>query len=104
MSVSTASSHDSINVPVNVSDIEDFAQVPRDLRVTSHVFRLDASLSKICSHCKVCDGGDHGDGGGDIMEDAVGTRLAVGETDKDQCRHEHCRADSLSWISCEYRE
>ena len=83
------------NVPVDVSNVEDLTKVTCDLRIGSNELRLDCRLSQVRTHSEVGDGCDHGDRGGDVVENTVGARLGERETSKGSGRDEHHRADGL---------
>lgn len=83
------------NTPVYISNIEDLTKVPRDLRIGPNELGFDTRLSQVCTHSEVGDGCDHGDRGGDVVENTVGARLGERETSEGDGRDEHHRADSL---------
>lgn len=67
----------------------------RNLWVAAGELDGDGSLTKVGTHGEVGNSGDHGDGSGNIMEDAMGARLGEGKADKDEGRDGHNGSDSL---------
>jgi len=63
--------------PINVTNIEDLTVQACDLGVAAD--ELDGSWcpANVGGHAEVGDGGDHGDTGGDVVEDTVLARLGV---------------------------
>jgi len=84
-----------LNLPVDVSHIEDLPDAARDLGVGADEFRGDTSLTQISTHGEVGDGGDHGDACGDVMEDAVWPWLGEGEASEGDGGGKHDGADGL---------
>jgi len=64
-------------LPIDVSNVENLTEVSMDLRVAPHELRLDTSLSQIGAHGEVSDGGNHGNGCRDIVEETVGARFGI---------------------------
>lgn len=80
------------NLPVDVSNIEDFAVSTlqaTDLWVVADEFDWDAGLAKVGAHAEVGDGGDQGDTGGDVMEQTMRTRPGEGQAHEDERCHGH---------------
>ena len=70
------------SLPVDVSNVKDLAVTAHqstDLGVTADEFDRDGSLAETGAHGEVCNGGHEGDGGGNVMEDTVTTRLGEGQ-------------------------
>lgn len=66
-------------LPIDVADVEDLAEIARDLGVIrSYEFRLDAGLSQISSHGEISDCSDHGNRSRDVVKDTVRARLGEG--------------------------
>ena len=68
-------------LPVNVANVEDLtvsAHHSTNLGVASDILNNDGREPKIGGHGKVGDGGDQGNGRGDVVEYAVSTRLGEG--------------------------
>ena len=85
-----------MDIPINIADVEDLAEVPRDLWVGSDEFRLDTRLSQVGAHSEIGDSCDHSDRSGDVVEDTVGTGLSEGQASESKGRNKHHRADSLT--------
>ena len=66
-----------------------------DLGVASAELDRDACLPKIGTHGEIGNGGHHGDGRGDVMEDPVATRFGEGKTDEGECADGHNGTDGL---------
>lgn len=64
------------SLPVNVANVEDLTKGAGDLGVGTNEFGANASLSQVGAHGEVGDSGDHSNGGGDVVEEAVCARLA----------------------------
>ena len=62
-------------LPVNVAHIEDGAISAMNARVASRKFDGNGSETEVGTHCEISDRGHHGYQGGDVVKDAVGTRL-----------------------------
>jgi len=82
--------------PVNVADIEDLAVEAGHFGVTSHKLDTDWRPAKVGTHGEVGDGSDHGDGGGDVVEDTVCAALGETHADEDHGGYGHHGSDSLS--------
>ena len=67
--------------PIDVANIKDLAIHAVHFRVASLKLDRDRCLSQIGGHWKVRDRGDQSDGSGDIVEDAMRTRLGEGQSD-----------------------
>ena len=65
------------DTPVDISNVEDFTKIARHLGVAAHELGFDASLPQIGAHGEIRNGSDHGDGGRDVVEDTMRTRLGV---------------------------
>jgi len=79
--------------PINVTDIEDLTVQACDLGVAADELNGSWCPANVGSHAEVGDGGDHGDTGGDVVEDAVLARLGVGETEEGDGGGGHGGAD-----------
>ena len=66
---------DNSYLPVNVAHIEDRAVSAVNARVASRKFDRNGSETEVGTHCEIGDRGHHGYQGGDVVKDAVGTRL-----------------------------
>lgn len=86
------------NQPVNIANIEDLPVEAANFGIGTDELDGDGCLSQIGAHGEVGDGGHQGDGSGDVVKDALRTRLGEGEADKGQGGHEHDGGDSL-WAS-----
>ena len=86
----------SVNIPINIANVEDLAERARHLGVASDELRLDTSLSQVGTHSEIGDSCDHSDRSGDVMEDAVGTRLGERQASESEGRNKHHRADGLA--------
>ena len=53
----------------------------------------DRSPAQVGTHSEVCNGGDHGDRGGDVVEDTMGSRLSQSESDEGDGGNCHDSAD-----------
>ena len=79
---------------VDVTDIEDLANVSGHARIVGPgKLDLNSGPAQIGAHAKVSNGGDHGNGGRDVVEDAVGARLGKGHAHEDQGSHGHDGGD-----------
>lgn len=83
------------DVPVDVSHIKDFTKLASHLGIGADKLGFDASLAEVGAHGEICNGGDHGDGGSDIMEDSVWTGLGEGQACESDGGDKHDCADSL---------
>lgn len=61
--------------PVNVPHVEDRAVVTRHLRVGPHELYAYRCKAQVRAHAEVGNGGDQGDGSGDVVEDTIGAWL-----------------------------
>ena len=80
--------------PVDVAHIEDLTVETSNARVAALELDSNAGPAKVRCHGEVCNGGDHGDRGGDVVEDAVLARLGGGKTDEGHGRDHHDGRDS----------
>lgn len=85
------------NLPIDISDIEDLTIDAGNLGVTSQELDGDGSPAKVGAHGEVGNGGNHGDGGRDIMEDTVCAALGETHADEDESGYGHHGGDSL-WV------
>lgn len=72
------------SLPVDVADIEDLAVHASNLRVGADEFGVDGSPAEVGSHAEIGNGRDQGDGSGDVVEDAVGTRPPERQGEEDE--------------------
>ena len=82
-------------IPIDIAHVEDLTDVARDLGVAADELDLDTGLTEVGAHGEVGNSGDHGNGGGNVVEDTTATRLGEGETGEDHGGDEHHRADGL---------
>ena len=90
--------------PVDVANVVDLAVNPSNLRVATDELDIDWRPAQMRSHCEVRDSGDHGDGGSDVVEDAMCAWLHQGEGDEGDGSASHHRSDSpvpVGAMSCE---
>lgn len=90
--------------PINVADVEDLAVDTTNNRIASLELDVDGSPAKVGGHGKVSDGGDQSDGSGDVVEDAVLTRLGNTKTKEDKSSSSHAGADSPVPIGTTYSD
>lgn len=95
MLIENAKSQSRCAIPIYISHIEDLAKFTGDLRVGTNEFRPNTRRTQIGAHSEICNGSDHRDRSGDVVEDTVRTRLGVGQSDEDQGRDEHHSTNSL---------
>lgn len=57
--------------PIDVSNVVDFTVDTGDLGVTSQELDVDGCPAQVGGHGEVGNGGDHGDGCGDVVEDTI---------------------------------
>ena len=79
--------------PIDVSDVEDLTVDTADDWVAAYEFDIDGSPAKVGAHGEVGNGGNHGDGCSDVVEDAVLAGLGDGKADKGKGRAGHDGAD-----------
>jgi hypothetical protein len=77
--------------PINVSHVEDLADVSSDLRITTLEFNLNTGPAKVGCHGEVSNGCNHGDGCGDVVEDTLLARLPEGQPHEGKGRDHHDR-------------
>ena len=65
----------SANLPVDVAHVEDGAVSAMNARVAPRKFDGNGSETEVGAHGEIGDGGHHCNQGGDVVKDAVGTRL-----------------------------
>ena len=85
--------------PVDVANVKDLTEGTSNLGVATYELGCDASLSQVGAHGEVGDTGDHGNGSGNVVEEAVAARLGEGEANKGDGRNGHYSADSLATMS-----
>lgn len=85
-----------MDIPINIANVEDLAEIARDLGTGSDELRLDTRLSQVGAHSEIGDSCNHGDRSGDVVEDTVGTGLSEGQASESDGRNEHHRADGLT--------
>jgi len=85
--------HPNIVVDLQLT-IKDLAVKTADLRVVANELDGNTSPAKVRSHREVRDRGNHGDGSGDVVEDAVLARLSCCESNESHSRGNHDRAHS----------
>ena len=66
---------DSSYLPVNVAHVEDRAVIAMYARVAPRKFDRNGGEAEVGTHGEIGDSGHHGHQGGDVVKDAVGTRL-----------------------------
>lgn len=81
--------------PVNVSNVKDLTVLAMHKRVGSEPFHLNGSPTQVRAHAEIGNGGNHGDGGGDVVEDAVGARFRGRKSDETKGRGAHYSGCSL---------
>jgi len=69
--------------------VEDLTVETAHLGVVADELDGNTGPAKVGSHGKVRDGGNHGDHGGDVVEDTVLTRLGEGKTHEGDGRSDH---------------
>ena len=74
--------------------IEDLAVETSNFRVATDELDSNTSPAKVRGHGKVSNRGNHGNGGGDVVEDAVLARLGGRESNEGQCCSDHDSAHS----------
>ena len=84
------------NIPVDVANIEDLSKGARNLRIGTDELWTNTRLAQIGAHGEISDGGDHGDTGGDVVEETVCARLGEGEANEGESGDNHHSANSLS--------
>jgi len=72
-----------------IPHVEDLTVETANLRVVANELDGNASPSKVGSHGEVGNGRDHGDHGGDVVEDTVLTRLGEGKAHEGDGRSDH---------------
>lgn len=83
-------------IPVDIPNIEDLSDAASHLGVVvAHEFNWDPGLAQVGTHGEIGNGSDHGDGGRDVVEHAMGPGLGVGETGEGKGSDEHYRTDGL---------
>lgn len=78
---------------VDQPDIVDFAVHASDLGITALELDGNTSPSQMRSHGEVSNRCDHGDGGGDVVENALLARLCGGKTTEGDCACNHQSRD-----------
>ena len=81
--------------PVDVSNVEDLAIVASNKVALTMEFNHDRSPAQVGTHGEVCYGGDHGDRGGDIVENTICSWLSQSEADEDHGGNYHDSADGI---------
>lgn len=79
--------------PVNVAHVEDLTVETANHRVAALPLNHDAGPAEVRSHGEVGDGSDHGDSGGDVVEDTVLARFGGSEADEAHGRDHHDGCD-----------
>jgi hypothetical protein len=79
--------------PVDISNVEDLAIIARNEVASTMELNHNRSPAQVGTHSEVCDGGDHGDRGGDIVENSMGSWLSQSESDEDDGGNRHDSAD-----------
>ncbi len=92
----------SCNKPIDISNVEDLAQISCDLRVASVELDRDCSVAQVGSHGEVRDGCNKGDGSGDIVEKAVLARDSEAQTYEDERCKSHDCSDSPVPVTAAY--
>ena len=78
--------------PIDVANVVDLPVGPAHDGVVALVLDGDGREAQVGAHGEVSDGGDEGDGGGDVVEDALLAGLPRREAHKDEGRGRHARA------------
>jgi hypothetical protein len=73
--------------------VEDLTVETANLGVVADELDGNAGPAKVGGHGEVGDGGNHGDHGGDVVEDTVLTRLGEGKTHEGNGRRDHDGGD-----------
>lgn len=94
-------SSEGLGSPIDVAHVEDRAVGTVDLPVGALKLDADGGEAQVGAHGEVGNGCDQGDGGGDVVEDAVGARFGECESPEDEGRDKHDCSDGLSLVSCE---
>ena len=89
----------SASLPVDVANVEYFSKGAVNLGVGTHELRFNARLPQVGAHGEIGDAGNHGDSGGDVVEETVCTRLGEGEAHEGDGRDNHHSADGLATIN-----
>ena len=79
--------------PVDVADIENLTSGALDDWVATLELDVNRCPAKIGAHGEICDTSDHGDGGCDVVEDTLDTRLGCTEAEEGYRGCSHYRAD-----------
>ena len=79
--------------PIDVANVEDLTVIAAHDRVVAEELDLDRDEAKVAGHCEVSDGGNHGNSGRDVVEDALLARLRLRQTGEDESRDSHACAD-----------
>ena len=87
--VSLFSNMSTLNLPINVSNVEDLTVITADDRITAHELNVDRGPSEVATHGEVRDRGDHSDAGGDVVEDTLRARLGESKTNECERRAYH---------------
>ena len=77
----------------DISHVEDLTVRAPDDRVVARELDIDGGPAEVATHGEVGNRCNHGDGGGDVVEDTVLARLRQGETDEDEGRDGHDSRD-----------
>jgi len=80
--------------PVDVANIEDLAVKTSNLGVAADELNSNASPAKVRSHREVSDGGNHGNGCSDVVEDTLLARLGGRKSNEGECCSDHDRTHS----------
>lgn len=68
----------------------------RHLRIGTHILYANGCKAQVRAHGEVGNGGDQGDGSGDVVEDTLSTWLGESQTPEDEGRGKHHGSDGLS--------
>ena len=79
--------------PIDVANVEDLTGETISSARGAEELDIDGCLAQVGSHGEVRYGGDEGDGGGDVVEDAVGAGFGEAETQEDKGGDGHDGAD-----------
>jgi hypothetical protein len=72
-----------------IPHVEDLTVETANLGVVADELDSNAGPAKVGSHGEVCNGGDHGDHGSNVVEDTVLARLGEGKTHEGDGRSDH---------------
>ena len=87
-------------IPVDIANVKDLTigdvcPAGGGWRIASNKFYRNTGLAKIGAHSKICDGCNHGDGGGNVVKNPARTRFGKRKSDEGKGRNGHDRRDGL---------